>query len=123
VIEGIIVALISVLVTGMVTFFVAARRMSGKIATSDASDLWDESKSIREDYRDQLSAANKRLIDLEVRTAKLESRNNDLERENWELRKQIVTLESQVADLQKVIDSLQETIESQRSELAEKEGK
>jgi len=54
-------------------YLVAARRMSGRIASSEASELWDESRSIREDYRQRLGVAHARIAQLEARVAELQA--------------------------------------------------
>lgn len=66
-------------------YVAAARRLSGKVATSEAASLWEESASIRADYRERLVEAEKRMAHQEERIGKLEERKNELERENLDL--------------------------------------
>lgn len=42
-----------VVVSGLVTYFIARRKNSGTISTSEAVDLWAESNALREDYKTQ----------------------------------------------------------------------
>lgn len=72
-------------------YIVAARRLSGKIGTSEASDLWAESASIRRDYAQRLEIANERIEVLENQKA---------------------ALEQQVAGLQAQVRALEERVES-----------
>jgi len=68
--------------TPLVTFFVTARRLSGKVATSEAKDLWVESRSIREDLNRRNEYLCSKLDDCETHIAKLEHRVLELERAN-----------------------------------------
>lgn len=43
-----LVAVIGAFVLPLVTYLVAARRFSGRIESSEAADLWEESRSIRD---------------------------------------------------------------------------
>lgn len=79
-----------------VTFLVAARRMSGRIATSDASDLWAEARDMRQDYRDRLAASEARAARVEERMAKLEDRHNECVKENKALRNEVAELKAKL---------------------------
>jgi len=61
-------------------YLVAARKMSGRIASSEASQLWDESRSIRDDYRGRLQEANARIAELEGQVAVLQRDLREAER-------------------------------------------
>lgn len=67
-----LVAIAAVVTAPLVAYVTASRRLSGKIGTSEAADLWAESKAMRDDYRDRADAAAKRIAELEGRVAKLE---------------------------------------------------
>lgn len=88
-----LLALGAILIGPIGAFIVATRRLSGKIATSDAGELWSESASIREDYRQRLEKADARQAVLEARVAQLEDANNKLFRENIELRQRLGLLD------------------------------
>jgi len=82
--------------TPLVTFFVTARRLSGKVATSEAKDLWVESRSIREDLnrrneylRSKLDACEVYISELEHRVLSLERTNSILEAENRRLKEKL----------------------------------
>lgn len=102
-------------------YIAAARKLSGKIGTSDASELWKESANIREDYRDRISVSERRTVDLEKRVASLEHENNGLVRENSALVNRIATLEAMIETLKtenealrQVVDSLQESLKMEK---------
>jgi hypothetical protein len=107
---SVLLPLAGILISALVTYIVASRRMSGKIATSDASDLWKESADIRDDYRERLHHANDRQVNLEARQAALESRNYELGRENVILQGQIHACERLGDELRATIAALEETI-------------
>ncbi len=87
------------LVAPIGAYLLAARRMSGKIETSEASPLWEESRAMREDYRQRLDSASTRQRDLEARMAQLEHQNYELLVENAKLKEQVAKLE-RVTELQ-----------------------
>jgi septal ring factor EnvC (AmiA/AmiB activator) len=116
---ALVVALIAAIVGPLATYVVASRKLSGRIDTSEAASLWEESRDIRSDYRDRLAEAEKRMAQLEARVAEEERANTKLTRENiqlvaknqeceWEIRKLKERL--QILDQEKLL--LRETIES-----------
>jgi chromosome segregation ATPase len=115
----VLVPLAIALVAPVGAYLLAARKMSGKIATSDATQLWAEARNIRDDYRSRLIAAGERYSELEARVANLERVNTGLVAENYDLKAKIAELEKLVEAQQKTITSLQSIIESQKEELKE----
>lgn len=87
-----IVALATVLIGPLVAYVTAARKLSGKVATSDASELWKESAAMRDDYRAQLAVLNKVIEGLRARLAALEADNRSLYRETLLLREKLKEL-------------------------------
>jgi len=73
------VMIIGALAGPIVAYIVAARRFSGKIETTEARELWKESRAIRE-------WSQRRMRELEQRNRALEDRVEHLENENAELR-------------------------------------
>jgi chromosome segregation ATPase len=100
------IALAAIVFAPLIGYITASRKLSGKIGTSDADALWSESKAIREDYRNQLGEANRRLVRCEERIAQVEGLNSDLVRENLGLRKRIDTLEHENAALKQQVSDL-----------------
>lgn len=94
-----LVAVIAALAGPLLTYLVAARRLSGKIATSDASDLWTESRSIREDYQRRIEELNAVVARCEKRIELLEDRNKALYLENGQLKRMIEEHEATIAEL------------------------
>jgi cell division protein FtsB len=101
-----LVALAVATVGPLLTYLVASRKLSGKIGTSDAADLWSESRSIRDDYRDRLDQSNRRQAACEERIAKLESDKNALVGENMMLRGRIDVLEQENKRLRDHVEKL-----------------
>jgi predicted nucleic acid-binding Zn-ribbon protein len=90
---------LAALIAGLATYIAAARRLSGKIDTSEAQSLWAESASIRDDYRNRIAHAEERQAALEKRVADLEKANTDLRNENLKLREQNLECERKIAQL------------------------
>lgn len=107
---AIVVPIVIALIAPVATYFVAARRLSGRIETSEATDLWQESANIREDYRQQLGYAGERLREMEKRVAGVEASNNDLRRQNYELKDEVRTLKWTGDECKESIDALTATV-------------
>lgn len=93
---GIVVAAIS----SVVTYLIAVRNLSGKIKNSDASQLWAESRSIREWSALRLKELNDHVDDLETRIADLEKKNQELAAENRALTRQLYEEREMMHELQ-----------------------
>jgi len=110
---GIIGPVIVAIIAPLGAYLLAARKMSGKVATSDANALWKEASAIRDDYRDRIVKANDRQAALETRVSALEGQNNELVRENYELRAEVSSLKTLVTTLQNTIKHLEGVINVQ----------
>lgn len=102
---------LAALVVGIIaaagTYFAASRRLSGKIATSEASSLWEESAAIRTEYREQINADRERIAKLEERVAKAEEANNAARRENVQLLAKVHALEAERDELRDRVEVLE----------------
>lgn len=74
-------------------YLIAAKRMSGRIANSDAEQLWAESKSIRDWSTDRLNAQDKEILQLRGDITELEKKVSAYEAENNLLKERIDELE------------------------------
>jgi peptidoglycan hydrolase CwlO-like protein len=84
-----VTAVIAATVTPVIAYLVAARQFSGKIETSNAADLWNESKSIRKWAMERVQYLENRVKGLEQRVQELELENGSLERENRRLERDL----------------------------------
>lgn len=87
--NAIVVALLtasSVIVTAVLTYLGVVRKLSGRVSTTDAAQLWDEARGIREDYSARLKIAMDRIATLEVVTEQLRREVYALEETNAKLR-------------------------------------
>lgn len=96
VLDATAIALIAALAAPIVSYVVAARRFSGKIETSDAKELWAESRSIREWSQARIAALNEDVERLEARIRSLESHNAGLNETIAEQRREIENLHNQI---------------------------
>jgi septal ring factor EnvC (AmiA/AmiB activator) len=53
-----------VVVSGLVTYFIARRNSSGNINTSQAAELWAESNKLRAEYKERAEKLEARLQDV-----------------------------------------------------------
>lgn len=102
----VLVALLAGVPTGLLAYLASVRKLSGKISSSDATDLWQEARAIRDDYKDRIGKAEDRSRDLETRVARLEQLNTELVRENLMLRDRVNQLERENADLRRTVAEL-----------------
>ena len=86
------------LIAALGGWIVKARQLSGKIETSEAADLWQESAAMREDYRARIAHAEARAERLEQRVDKCEDLNNLLSIDNRDLRIRITQLEKELME-------------------------
>lgn len=85
----VILTLIAAVCAAIGAYLVAARQFSGKIATSDASDLWEESRSIRDWATKRIKELGEIVTHLEGRVAELEQHNGNLTSENQRLLREL----------------------------------
>lgn len=79
---------------GGVTYIAAIRRASGRVETTEASELWSEARTMREDYRKQLETALELIERLRTRISELESDNYELRVEVRDLLKRVHSIEN-----------------------------
>ena len=113
---AILVPVLVALVAPLGAYLLAARKMSGRIGTSDVADLWAESKSMRNDYRERLHRSDERVDELEERISKLEGLNQSLAADNANLRQEVEALRGQVATFKLTITELETTIHELRDQ-------
>lgn len=90
-----------VVVSGLVTYFIARRTTSGSISTSDAASLWKESNALRQEYRDRAELLEKRLTEV---NEKLQAVMEEL----GTLRSSSANMEAKIESLKKIIIELQD---------------
>jgi chromosome segregation ATPase len=109
---SVLVPVLVAIIAPLGAYLLAARKMSGKVNTSDADQLWREAGSIRDDYRERLRISNERQTSLEERVARLEGQNTALVQENFDLKRKVNELESLVRAQQTTIAALEAIIKS-----------
>ena len=109
----IILAVAAALLGPLGAYIVAARRMSGKIATSDASDLWKESAAIRtslqlrnEQLQGVITKYQARLDAAEARITQLEELHMNMYLENGNLKRMVENHEATITSLTSQVNRL-----------------
>lgn len=98
--EPVAAAIIAAILGPIGAYVVAARKMSGKIGTSDADQLWAESKAIRDWSTNRLEAQENEIRDLRSALSDLTSRCSRLENENASLKDELGKAYTRIAELE-----------------------
>lgn len=80
-------------------YLVSRRQTSGSVSTSNAADLWEESRAIRLELRDTLADERAERIRLEERLAAETAERRRLEEQNRELLRRVAALEARMEGL------------------------
>ena len=116
-----IVAIIVALAAPIGAYLIAARRFSGKIESSDAKELWAESRSIRDWSQGRITTLDDEVRQLKDRVGVLETSNDALARENRALAQQVHDLNETIRELRAEIAVLTEQLKASRNRVAELE--
>lgn len=84
-IDPAIVAIVAAIAGPLAAYLAAAKRFSGKIESSAATDLWAESRAIREWSQARIKELNDHIEQLEERVRCLEEQNEQLIADNHRL--------------------------------------
>jgi len=74
----ILVPLVIAIVGPILTYLVAARKVAGRVTSSEAKDLWAEGKAIRDMLNDRIEVLENRIEELGQRVEKLSAEILDL---------------------------------------------
>lgn len=116
----VVLGILGAVVAPVLGYLAAARKLSGRIATSEAASLWAESSAIRADYREQLMNANARIATIEVRLKEMEEHNGSLNSQNERLLHTVEVLETTIVTLRDRIAFLERENDRLHVELKEK---
>lgn len=75
-----IVSLAGTVLAGVGAYLAMARRLSGRIDTTEAADLWRAATEIREEMRSEIQECRQRIDELERLNNELRQRNEHLSR-------------------------------------------
>lgn len=84
-----VIGVFCALLAPLLTYIVAARRLSGRIKDSEATELWKESSSIREWSAARIKELDEHVDKLEARVNELEGSNSELAEENRALLREV----------------------------------
>jgi predicted RNase H-like nuclease (RuvC/YqgF family) len=84
-----IIAVIAAVSAPIGAYLVAARQFSGKVQTSDAAKLWEESRAIRDWATNRMKDLSAHVDKLEERVRELEEHNGSLTVENLRLHREL----------------------------------
>jgi septal ring factor EnvC (AmiA/AmiB activator) len=87
-------ALLGVIAGVLGTAWGVKRAKSGKIATTEATELWQESKTMRAELRAEVAALKEEMSTMRIKMAALEAENVQLHRDNADLKRRVVELET-----------------------------
>lgn len=101
--KDILIAIFAPTIAAGVTYFVARRISSGRVATSDASDLWTESQSMRRELRDEVKELRSMITDLKQKIDALETEKFVSIQKIIELQQKVELLKDKVKKLENKI--------------------
>jgi chromosome segregation ATPase len=122
-VDPVVGIIIAAAVASLGSYLVAARRLSGRVGSSEAESLWAESRSIREWSTARISELNQLVGALEGRVGFVESQNNELAKENSSLVQQIRDLSDTITELRAEIVALTVELKKSHERVAELEDK
>lgn len=97
--ETVLVGIATSLVSGILVYLASRRRNSGKVATSDAADLWAESNAMRKELRDEVASLR---VEREKQADRIRELEIDKEKQADEMRE----LKNRVRDLEHEAENL-----------------
>lgn len=95
-----LVAIVVAIIGPFLTYLISSRKMSGEIRHSEATELWAESRSIREYSSGRIKELDDHIDDLEERLTKVELANTELAADNRKLMREIYDYRSRIQNLQ-----------------------
>lgn len=103
-------------------YLIAARRLSGRIGASDATELWQESRSIRDWSKAQIDALTARVAAVEQQNATLAGANADLVQQIRDLSELLGAARTEIVDLTTQLRAANQRIAELVDELAIEKG-
>lgn len=114
-----ILGVIAVAIIGPLgTYLIAARRLSGKIGSSEASELWQESRSMRDWSQAQIESLTARIAAVERQNATLSDANAALVKQIRDLSELLGAARKEIVDLTDELRSANRRIADLVAELA-----
>lgn len=79
--SALLAALVAAIIGPLFAYLAAAKKLSGKIETSEASDLWEEAARLRQEYKEEIAQLRKEIQDCADNVRNLKKKNQLLEEE------------------------------------------
>ena len=98
--QPLVAAVIAAVLGPIGAYLVAARKMSGKIGTSDADQLWAESKAIRDWSTERMKAQDEEIANLRAELGRLSARCTELEEKNERLQSELSSANEHITMLE-----------------------
>lgn len=112
---SVVIPLLGIFIGPIFAYLIAARRFSGRIASSDAASLWQESSNLRKEYKSEMDELRTIVTNLRSRVIDLEDKNEVLYLENGELRAEVSRLRKENSLLKARIEELEREASQLRS--------
>lgn len=109
--------LLAALPAALVALFVAGRRFSGKIRSSEAVTLWEAQENFRRDLMKRNDKLRDRLDECEQIIQKLNARLDEMEEVNAELHLENGRLQAKIKEYDVLITALREQVEAKDKEI------
>jgi len=97
---------------GAFTYLGIVRKLSGRIQTTEAAQLWAEADRMRQEYREEIARLQAVVDRYEKRLVEVEQRNTKLAKENYGLTEKVKECEATISALRSEISDL--SLDNQR---------
>lgn len=88
-------------ITAIVSFLIARRTSSGRISTTEAATLWQESQTMRHELRDEVAKWQAKAETLEAKIDTLEQENTQLRLDALQCKQEAHRLSDELAEVQR----------------------
>lgn len=99
-----VLGLLGAVVTGGFGYLIARRNTSGRVNTTDAAKLWDESNAMRQELRDEVVALRGKVDNFEGQVAVLNTLNAELRGKHEECQRNEALLRDRLDRLEGAVE-------------------
>ena len=112
-VDPVLLSIIGGAFAAAIGYLTIVRKLSGRIQTTEAAQLWAEADKMRQEYREEIARMQGVIDRYEVRLKEIDGRNKGLADDNYKMTQTIATHERTIAELREQVNEL--SLENQRA--------